>query len=279
MPVSPARASELPTSEIPNPTNPLKFLRSEIPYRIGAVNSRGEYRRRESGFGPKRGTGGQRSAAETRSEPGLFDAARRGGRKLGGEAWRRERTPVRTLSIWAFSETEMVCDRRRLATETPIKLPIARKMISKAAAFARRAPRQAPWAARCARLRHWREGLVVGQVRRLLQAPEIAARTVAACTAADGAGPAAAANEREVIEALGRLDEVCAACAGSPIDPRTPTVGKPAAHEPAAERHTMLRATRGQSTNSARSPSIGGFFFSPSTQAWRIPQPRHGPPT
>ena len=52
------------------------------------------------------------------------------------------------------------------------------------------------------------EELVVAQVRRLLQAPEIAARTVAACTTADGAGPGAAANEREAMEALGRLDEV-----------------------------------------------------------------------
>ena len=52
------------------------------------------------------------------------------------------------------------------------------------------------------------EELVVAQVRRLLRAPEIAARTVAACTTADGAGPGAAANEREAMEALGRLDEV-----------------------------------------------------------------------
>ena len=51
------------------------------------------------------------------------------------------------------------------------------------------------------------EGLVTDQVRRLLQAPEIAARTVAACGAAGG-GANAAANEREVTYALGRLDEV-----------------------------------------------------------------------
>jgi len=50
------------------------------------------------------------------------------------------------------------------------------------------------------------EGLVTDQVRRLLQAPEIAARALAALGAADGAG--AGANEREATDALGRLDEV-----------------------------------------------------------------------
>ncbi len=50
------------------------------------------------------------------------------------------------------------------------------------------------------------EGLVTDQVRGLLQAPEIAARTLAACGAAGGAN--AAANEREATDALGRLDEV-----------------------------------------------------------------------
>jgi DNA invertase Pin-like site-specific DNA recombinase len=52
------------------------------------------------------------------------------------------------------------------------------------------------------------EGLVLGQVRRLLQAPEVAARTVSAChELSDGNGDAAA-REREVVGALGRLDEV-----------------------------------------------------------------------
>jgi DNA invertase Pin-like site-specific DNA recombinase len=52
------------------------------------------------------------------------------------------------------------------------------------------------------------EGVVLGQVRRLLQAPEIVARTVAAChELSDGDGDAGA-REREVHEALGRLDEV-----------------------------------------------------------------------
>ena len=50
------------------------------------------------------------------------------------------------------------------------------------------------------------EGVVTGQVRRLLQTPEIAARTIAACNETDGDEPAV--NEREVVEALGRLDEV-----------------------------------------------------------------------
>lgn len=52
------------------------------------------------------------------------------------------------------------------------------------------------------------ESLVLGQVRRLLQAPEVAARTVAAChEMSDGDGDASA-REREVLDALGRLDEV-----------------------------------------------------------------------
>ncbi len=50
------------------------------------------------------------------------------------------------------------------------------------------------------------ENVVLGQVRRLLQAPEVAARTVAACHELSNGD--AAAREREVIEALGRLDEV-----------------------------------------------------------------------
>ncbi len=50
------------------------------------------------------------------------------------------------------------------------------------------------------------EGVVTGQVRRLLQTPEIAARTIAACNETDGDEPAV--NEREVVEALGRLDDV-----------------------------------------------------------------------
>ena len=51
------------------------------------------------------------------------------------------------------------------------------------------------------------EGAVFGEVRRLLQAPEIAARTVAACHEMEDEGTASI-REREVLEALGRLDEV-----------------------------------------------------------------------
>ncbi len=51
------------------------------------------------------------------------------------------------------------------------------------------------------------EGAVFEHVRRLIQSPEIAARTVAACHALDDGGTAAL-REREVHEALGRLDEV-----------------------------------------------------------------------
>ena len=50
------------------------------------------------------------------------------------------------------------------------------------------------------------EGVVTGQVRRLLQTPEIAARTIAACNETDGDEPVI--NEREVVEALGRIDDV-----------------------------------------------------------------------
>jgi hypothetical protein len=52
------------------------------------------------------------------------------------------------------------------------------------------------------------EDLVMGQVRRLLHAPEVAARTVAACHEMSDADDDASAREREVIEALARLDEV-----------------------------------------------------------------------
>ena len=52
------------------------------------------------------------------------------------------------------------------------------------------------------------EGVVLGQVRRLLRSPEVAARTVTAChEMAAGAGDAAA-RERMVLDALGRLDEM-----------------------------------------------------------------------
>lgn len=52
------------------------------------------------------------------------------------------------------------------------------------------------------------EGVVLGQVRRILQAPEVAARTVAACHEMSDGGGDAAIREREVMEAMGRLDEV-----------------------------------------------------------------------
>lgn len=52
------------------------------------------------------------------------------------------------------------------------------------------------------------EGAVFSQVRRLLQAPEIAGRTLAACHALDEEDGTASMREREVLEALGRLDEV-----------------------------------------------------------------------
>jgi DNA invertase Pin-like site-specific DNA recombinase len=52
------------------------------------------------------------------------------------------------------------------------------------------------------------EAVVLGQIRRLLRAPEVAARTIAAChELSDGNGDTSA-REREVVEALGRLDEV-----------------------------------------------------------------------
>lgn len=51
------------------------------------------------------------------------------------------------------------------------------------------------------------EGAVFQHVRRLLRSPEIAARTVAACHDLDDGGEAAV-REREVHDALGRLDEV-----------------------------------------------------------------------
>ncbi len=52
------------------------------------------------------------------------------------------------------------------------------------------------------------EGVVLGQARRLLHAPEIAARIVAAYHELSGDNGDAAAREREVLDALGRLDEV-----------------------------------------------------------------------
>lgn len=52
------------------------------------------------------------------------------------------------------------------------------------------------------------EGVVLGQVRRLLQAPEVAARTVVACHELSDGNSDAAAREREVVEALERLGPV-----------------------------------------------------------------------
>ena len=52
------------------------------------------------------------------------------------------------------------------------------------------------------------EGVVFSQVRRILQAPEVAARIVAACHEPSDSTSDAAAREREALEALGRLDLV-----------------------------------------------------------------------
>lgn len=52
------------------------------------------------------------------------------------------------------------------------------------------------------------EGVVFRQVRRLLQALEVVARTVAAYQALGDGDVDAATREREVLEAFGRLDEV-----------------------------------------------------------------------
>ena len=52
------------------------------------------------------------------------------------------------------------------------------------------------------------ESIVLGQVRRVLQSPEVAARTVAAChESSDGNGDTGA-RERDALDALGRLEEV-----------------------------------------------------------------------
>jgi site-specific DNA recombinase len=52
------------------------------------------------------------------------------------------------------------------------------------------------------------EGLVLGQVRRLLASPELVARTITAVRREDGAAEEAALEESEVIEALGALEPV-----------------------------------------------------------------------
>jgi len=52
------------------------------------------------------------------------------------------------------------------------------------------------------------EGVVLGQVRRLLQAPEVAARTIVACHELSDAKGDAAAQEHEALDALRRLEEV-----------------------------------------------------------------------
>jgi site-specific DNA recombinase len=52
------------------------------------------------------------------------------------------------------------------------------------------------------------EGLVLGQVRRLLASPELVARTIAAVHRESGAADTFFPEESEVIEALGTLDPV-----------------------------------------------------------------------
>ena len=52
------------------------------------------------------------------------------------------------------------------------------------------------------------EGVVLGQVRRLLQAPEVAARTVAACRELSDDKGDAAVREHEALDALRRLEEL-----------------------------------------------------------------------
>jgi site-specific DNA recombinase len=52
------------------------------------------------------------------------------------------------------------------------------------------------------------EGLVLGQVRRLLATPELVARTITAVRRENGAPEDAVVEEREVIEALGALGPV-----------------------------------------------------------------------
>jgi hypothetical protein len=52
------------------------------------------------------------------------------------------------------------------------------------------------------------EGLVLGQVRRLLASPEVVARTIAAMHRENGAAEAPLVDERELIDALGALEPV-----------------------------------------------------------------------
>ena len=52
------------------------------------------------------------------------------------------------------------------------------------------------------------EGLVLGQVRRLLASPELIARTITAVQRENGAAAAPLLDESEVIEALGALEPV-----------------------------------------------------------------------
>jgi site-specific DNA recombinase len=52
------------------------------------------------------------------------------------------------------------------------------------------------------------EGLVLGQVRRLLASPELVARTITAVRRENGAAEGAVLGEGDVIEALGALDPV-----------------------------------------------------------------------
>jgi hypothetical protein len=52
------------------------------------------------------------------------------------------------------------------------------------------------------------EGLVLGQVRRLLASPELVARTITAVRREDGSAEAPLLDESEVIEGLGALEPV-----------------------------------------------------------------------
>jgi site-specific DNA recombinase len=52
------------------------------------------------------------------------------------------------------------------------------------------------------------EGLVLGQVRRLLASPELVARTITAVRRENGAAEDATLEEGEVIEAIGALEPV-----------------------------------------------------------------------
>jgi len=52
------------------------------------------------------------------------------------------------------------------------------------------------------------EGLVLGQVRRLLASPELVARTITAVQRENGAAEPPLLDEREVIEAVGALEPV-----------------------------------------------------------------------